>query len=292
MDDNQIGIEIIKLKLLLKIKDIMEYYCFTLKTASLDSAWDLFQTDGFELLYSNEEPSEGDELIQCIYGYLPQGLLPHEALSKYPDISSIHSVEFDDIDWHEQWGTTSDSPTLTIDLKSHSTSAKELIMMPGPGFGDLSHPTTRLVLEMMAPIVSGKWVIDLGSGSGILSLAALQLGALGACGIDIDPKANAHAESNARLNHLEKLCHFQLPSQPLTIPPGVEIVLVMNMIYSEQKEAWESIPLLRSLKMECITSGILASQENLYEDICQTRNWKFMASKSYGEWAGYHHKQQ
>lgn len=271
----------------------MDYYCFTLSpTANIDSVWELLDNEGFQLLYSNEEPSPDhpQNTIKSLFGHLPEGLLPSAVSAKYSEISSIHSVQFDQIDWHEQWGTTQESPTVFIDLQNYSNLAVDgITMIPGPGFGDLSHPTTRLVLGMMAPLVQGKWVIDLGCGSGILSLAALKLGASGACGIDIDPAAIAHAQHNASINFLEKHCHFQLPSQPLLIPEGIELVLVMNMIYSEQKEAWDNMPLLHSLPMICLTSGILQSEEALYHSICHSRNWKHFDTCYEDSWCGFHH---
>jgi ribosomal protein L11 methyltransferase len=273
----------------------MEYYCFTLNaSANIDTMWDRLSDAGFQLLYSNEEPCPNNPQItvKSLFGYLPQGMELSKVSPIYPEISTIHPVNFDQIDWHAQWGTTPESPTIFIDLNTYSNSAIEgLKMLPGPGFGDLSHPTTRLVLQMMAPLVQGKWVIDLGSGSGILSLAALKLGALGACGIDIDPAAIEHAQQNARLNSLEELCHFQLLSQPFSIPEGFEFVLLMNMIHSEQKEAWNSMPLLHSLPMVCLTSGILSSEEDLYQAICRSRGWQHSNTLCEAPWCGFHHSQ-
>lgn len=270
----------------------MDYYCFTLSPhADIDTMWELLTNEGFQLLYSNEDPSpDQTQNIKTLFGHLPERLPFSAAIAKYADISAIQPVYFDQIDWHAQWGTTAESPTVCIDLQKYSNEAVDgLIMIPGPGFGDLSHPTTRLVLQMMAPLVQGKWVIDLGSGSGILSLAALKLGARRAWGIDIDPAAIEHARHNAELNSLENDCHYHLPTEPLSIPKDAEIVLVMNMISSEQKEAWDSMPLLHSLPMICLTSGILQSEEALYHSICQARGWQLL-NKCYEEpWCGFHH---
>lgn len=272
----------------------MEYYCFTLTSdADIDVVWDHLHATDFRLLYSSEEPSQNNSqsTTKSIYGYLADGLLPSEVISRYPDIAALHPVQFDQINWHDQWGTTPESPAIFIDLEKHSNvSVDGFSMIPGPGFGDLSHPTTRLILQMMAPLVQGKWVIDLGSGSGILSLAAIKLGAIGACGIEIDPEAIAHAQFNASLNQLENLCHFQLPTQSLSIPKGAEVVLVMNMIHSEQKEAWNSLPLLHTMPMICLTSGILQSEEPLYHSICHSRCWEFVDSIYEKPWCGFHHR--
>ena len=86
-----------------------------------------------------------------------------------------------------------------------------LKLKPGPGFGDLSHPSTRLVLKLMAKRIEGKAVLDVGCGSGILALAALSMGAASVCGIDIDQEALMHAEVNARLNDMQDAIKFVLP---------------------------------------------------------------------------------
>ena len=76
-----------------------------------------------------------------------------------------------------------------------------VILDPGLTFGTGAHPTTQMVVETMeATIRPGHHCLDLGSGSGILSLCALRLGAQGAVGIDIDPKAEGIARENAAYN--------------------------------------------------------------------------------------------
>ena len=76
-----------------------------------------------------------------------------------------------------------------------------IILDPGLTFGTGAHASTQMVMESMEQIVKpGFQCLDLGSGSGILSLAALRLGAGSAIGIDIDPKAEDIARENAAYN--------------------------------------------------------------------------------------------
>ena len=76
-----------------------------------------------------------------------------------------------------------------------------VILDPGLTFGTGAHPSTQMCMEFMENIVKeGMDVIDLGSGSGILSIAALRLGAATAVGVDIDPKAEDIARENAAYN--------------------------------------------------------------------------------------------
>ena len=76
-----------------------------------------------------------------------------------------------------------------------------VILDPGLTFGTGAHPTTRMVVQTMESLIKpGFHCLDLGSGSGILSLCALRLGAASATGIDIDPKAEDIARENAAYN--------------------------------------------------------------------------------------------
>jgi len=79
-----------------------------------------------------------------------------------------------------------------------------IVLDPGQAFGTGDHPTTRLCLELMElPEVAGKRVIDIGCGSGILSIGACLLGASEVLAIDIDPIAVEVAKENRDLNKVE-----------------------------------------------------------------------------------------
>ena len=76
-----------------------------------------------------------------------------------------------------------------------------VILDPGLTFGTGAHPSTQMVVEAMEETVKpGAACLDLGSGSGILSVTALRLGAKSAIGVDIDPKAEGIARENAAYN--------------------------------------------------------------------------------------------
>ena len=80
-----------------------------------------------------------------------------------------------------------------------------LYLNPGLTFGTGSHASTQLCLEGVEEhTVPGQPVIDLGCGSGILSIAALCLGASTAVAVDIDPKAVDVAYENAALNNIDR----------------------------------------------------------------------------------------
>ena len=86
-------------------------------------------------------------------------------------------------------------------LADEETDRLKVILDPGLTFGTGAHPSTQMVMEVMEDLVKPDFrCLDLGSGSGILSIAALRLGAKSAVGIDIDPKAEDIARENAAYN--------------------------------------------------------------------------------------------
>lgn len=118
----------------------------------------------------------------------------------------------DDADWASGW--KENFPPLEIGkrllvvpewLEPEAEDRAVLRLEPGLAFGTGNHATTRMCLEALEAMdVSGKSVLDLGCGSGILGLAALVLGAKSVKSCDVDPKAPDAARSNAALNGITK----------------------------------------------------------------------------------------
>ncbi len=115
-----------------------------------------------------------------------------------------------------------------------------LTLEPGGAFGSGRHVTTRTCLmELQDRLVPGTRVLDAGSGSGILSVAAVLLGAKSALGFDVDKYAHAYASDLARDNGTEDGCEFRTGGfEALTEADG-RFDVVLGNIYSDviQKHA-------------------------------------------------------
>lgn len=95
--------------------------------------------------------------------------------------------------------------SLCLAWAEHDRAGLPGLVELGPGgFGSGHHATTRSVLEVLAErIEGGERLLDVGCGSGVLALAALELGAAHAVGVDLKPEAVAAARHNAGLNGLD-----------------------------------------------------------------------------------------
>ena len=113
-----------------------------------------------------------------------------------------------DTNWEESWKDNYPPQPIGESLivlpywmAEENDGRKPIILDPGLTFGTGAHPSTQMVMEAMEQQVQpGMSCLDLGSGSGILSIAALRLGAKSAIGVDIDPKAEDIARENAQYN--------------------------------------------------------------------------------------------
>jgi ribosomal protein L11 methyltransferase len=133
-------------------------------------------------------------------------------LAVLPLVSAVHSRWLSEEDWAHAWKkffpVLRVSPRLLVcpTWRSYRPRAGEAVIRldPGMAFGTGQHPTTLMCLRALEELLRpGMAVLDLGTGSGILALAAARLGAASVVALDIDPQAAAVARENVRLNALE-----------------------------------------------------------------------------------------
>lgn len=104
--------------------------------------------------------------------------------------------------------------------------ALELVIDPKQAFGSGFHATTQLLVESLEDhIRGGEAVLDVGSGSGILAMAALRLGAASAIGLDNDPLAVECALENATLNSFGGQLEFRCAALGEPVPGRFDVVV-------------------------------------------------------------------
>lgn len=112
--------------------------------------------------------------------------------------------------WKQYFKPLRVSDRLTIkptweEYEPASEDEKIIELDPGMAFGTGTHPTTSLCLRTLESVIQGgEEVIDVGTGSGILAIGAVKLGAKHVLALDLDPVAVSSARENTRLNELEE----------------------------------------------------------------------------------------
>ncbi|MCD7858600.1 MAG: 50S ribosomal protein L11 methyltransferase [Firmicutes bacterium] len=121
----------------------------------------------------------------------------------------MEAVPLDETDWSESWKANYPPVEVGAGLvvlpcwlaREDCGERTPIILDPGLTFGTGAHPSTQMAMEFLEALAfPGFRCLDLGSGSGILSITALRLGASAALGVDIDPKAEDMARENAAYN--------------------------------------------------------------------------------------------
>lgn len=159
------------------------------------------------VFYLDEDCEEGPVIARVMAGL--------EELRIYANVGAgtIDAGETEDVDWINNWKAHFHAfyvddilikPTW-VEKPADSHEAMMIEIDPGTAFGTGSHETTKLCITAIRKWMKpGDTVLDVGTGSGILSIAALKCGAKYAFGTDIDPLAVETAAENAALNGISE----------------------------------------------------------------------------------------
>lgn len=248
-----------------------------------ETAWEKLETAGIEVLYSDEDLERRQKVLVC---RLENCSSQVEQIAGLPEILSISAAPDLAIDWETQW--SQHGLDFHDGLVHVHVGETEFSLKPGPGFGDASHPTTRLILQMMETHVSERAVLDIGCGSGVLSLAAIYLKAHPVYAIDIDPEAIRHTIENIGLNDVKRPIWVGSTEELIDQCPNKPLIALMNMIFSEQELAWSALKPIHHRIEECITSGILTEEKDAYIALWHERGWQLNKAEQEGCWQAFH----
>lgn len=160
-----------------------------------------------------------------------------------------------------------------------------LLIEPGLAFGTGLHPTTRMCLTMLAQCVTPQHhgrILDVGCGSGILSLAALKLGADSAVGVDIDALAVQEAVRNATINGLqEDVCFLE---GSLDIVSGQFLWITANVFLDPLVKMMPMLAARLAAQGSVMLSGVLVTQETALREAMQSAGLTAQQRLVEGKW--------
>ena len=178
--------------------------------------------------------------------------------------------------------------------------AIHVVIEPAQAFGTGSHETTRLCLEVLEDLVpaqierqeDGAALLDVGTGSGILAIAAVKLGARFAVGVEYDPVCEENFRLNASLNGVAAKVRFVLSSDPLDGPAvclrerlPLPTLTVCNML---SERFLPILPLLSEIAAPLLLSGFLLSEEKIVRDALAGEGLRVLRSYDLDEWGAFY----
>ena len=178
--------------------------------------------------------------------------------------------------------------------EQYETDRTVITMDPGMAFGTGTHETTSLCLETLDSLVKGgERVLDIGTGSGILAIAALKLGAAVAEGVDIDPMCVRTAGENARRNGVQD--RFTVLVGDLSDKAsGQYNIITANIVAAAILSLAPHVPALMAPGARFIASGIIDTRKDEVltglraaglepVEVKEKRGWACIICKTAGE---------
>ncbi|HEX2924988.1 MAG TPA: 50S ribosomal protein L11 methyltransferase [Ruminiclostridium sp.] len=256
--------------------------------------------------YADDEflASLGEDVI--IQAYFQNGLNISELLKRINDglenISRFLNVgkglegygEVDDEDWSTAWKKyykplkLTDRIVIKPTWEEYSASDNEIIvqMDPGMAFGTGTHETTQMCSILLDKYMEkDSEVLDVGCGTGILSIIAAKLGAKKVEAIDIDEVAVRVANENIDLNQeTGKIKAFKAILSDLKHEEQKYNIIVANIIANVIIDLASLIPYYLKKKSLFITSGIIKERKQEVIDACEKNGMSRIETLEMGEW--------
>jgi ribosomal protein L11 methyltransferase len=160
-----------------------------------------------------------------------------------------------------------------------------LVIDPGMAFGTGIHPTTRLCLNLIeAHMLPGDSLLDIGTGTGVLMIAAAKLGARKVCGIDIDQAAVAIAERNLKLNAVNPVQFTLICGNLIEAIHRRFDMVVVNILTEAIIVLLNDINRVLNKKGVFLGSGIIKKNQNSVIDKLKGLDFEIMNIYSEEEW--------
>ncbi len=241
-----------------------------------------------------------DRTVSCIHIYIDPQENPTESVAflreRYAAVGIPSEVAIDTVseqDWANQWKQYFKPLPIgdrllicpTWETAENADGRLVLSIDPGMAFGTGGHDTTRMVLEAMQPyLTKDSTVLDVGCGSGILSIAALLLGASTATGVDIDALAVKTAIENGELNGMTAPRYTILEGDLVDKISGEYDVVLANIVADAIKLLSPSIPAFLKENGIYIVSGIIAERGDEVQACLTACGFAVVERREHGGW--------
>jgi ribosomal protein L11 methyltransferase len=237
--------------------------------------------------------------IDSINVYLKEHLHSCDGLGPLTPLISYLEEE----DWANNWKKHFRPSRVGVHLvikptwEAHEAKKDDIIIEldPGMAFGTGTHPTSRLCLESIERIAGGQFfsgaekttcnfmLLDVGTGSGILAIAAARLGARRVLGIDIDPKAVEVAKQNIDLNGVKG----EVTAETTSINEITDkfLIVVANILAEDLVRMADDLYARIADEGFLILSGILTEKEDFVMDGFSRYPLSLIETTREGEWS-------
>ena len=215
-----------------------------------------------------------------------------DAIRRADSAASVTASPLPDVDWTVAWRTQlkpqrAGNLVVTPPWSAGEYAAKERIVIePGMAFGTGDHETTRGVLRLLPGVLRpGDVVADLGSGSGVLAIAAAKLGARHVYAIEVDPDAAGNAEMNVGLNDVGASVTLMQGDAFALLPLVAPVQLALANIVTPA--LIELLPLMSAAvgrEGRAILSGILGEESGRIRDALRDGHWRVTSTDEEGLW--------
>ena len=200
-----------------------------------------------------------------------------------------------DKNWNEEWMKyykpvhVSNTMTIVPCWIDYEKAPDERIVLidPGAAFGTGTHETTKLCLSSLEKYTTaGCRMLDVGTGSGILAVTALLLGAESADAVDIDPLSVKAAGANAKLNHVESKLSVKLGNL-LDTASGKYQVITANIVADVIISMLPDIGIFLENDGFLILSGIIRERKDDVLRAIAANNFAVVEDLNDGEWVAF-----
>ena len=265
---------------------------------------DLFYCLGLKGVVLNDTPAEDGRTRISVTGYFPgnESFAENRSLLELSvrELSvagmsgcSVAYEELDEADWAESWKahfypqTIGQHMVVKPTWRDYERKPGDLVIEidPGMAFGTGTHATTRMCLIMLERYLKkGMTFLDVGTGSGILMVAAFLLGAEKVWGVDNDPIAVDIARSNLSLNRVPGEQTVVTTADLTTGVSGTFDVIGANILAEVVAELIPSVKQVLAPDGLLICSGIIRSKRHLVVDQLQQFGFRIVADLTEEEW--------